>query len=408
MLTVLALMAGIFAVGSEELVVSPLLAPMAESFDASVGVMALSVSIYGLSTAVGALLFAPLGDRVSRRLSLALGMTVFILGTVVCAVAAGTGMFFTGRALAGLATGAFVPTAYAYVGDQIPYEHRGKAMGILVSSWSLSLVLGVPMGSFIGQWAGWRWTFVVLSFLGALVLAVLLRVDGRRSPAHAEEASGQSAQGWTRSAARAFLAPKVAVYVLVTFLVMLGWYGLYTFLGTAFRDHFGARSSLTGIMILLYGLGFATSFVTGRWADKLGKERVLTAALAGLVPALAGVPLVTEWTVLLVVCLFLWGVLQSLAVTLLSTLLSECSERHRGTVLAFYSLATNLAVALGTALLAPLFTSYGFSAVGWACASITLIAFGLSAWMHVRGKRIHPATPPSVQEDEAKALTHED
>ncbi|MEU5582742.1 hypothetical protein ABZ791_28510 [Streptomyces huasconensis] len=53
MLTVLALMAGIFAVGSEELVVSPLLTPMAESFDASVGVMALSVSVYGIVRRLG-------------------------------------------------------------------------------------------------------------------------------------------------------------------------------------------------------------------------------------------------------------------------------------------------------------------------------------------------------------------
>ncbi|MFF8659683.1 MFS transporter [Streptomyces huasconensis] len=254
-------MAGIFAVGSEELVVSPLLAPMAEAFDASVGVMALSVSIDGISTAVAALLF-----RSPRRPGVAPPepvdrMAVFILGTVLCAFATGTGMFFTGRALAGLATGAFMPTAYAHVGDQIPYEHRGKAIGVPVSSWSLSLVLG----SFIGQWAGWRWTFVVLSFLGAVVLAAMLRVDSGRRAAHAEEPSGQPARGWTRSAARAFLAPKVAVYVLTTFLVMHGWYGLYTFLGTALRDHFGARSSLTGVIScsMAWGLRPASSPADG-------------------------------------------------------------------------------------------------------------------------------------------------
>ncbi|MFE1500606.1 MFS transporter, partial [Streptomyces albidoflavus] len=54
-LTVLALMAGIFAVGSEELVVSPLLVNMADSFGATVALMALSVSVYGIGTAVGAL-----------------------------------------------------------------------------------------------------------------------------------------------------------------------------------------------------------------------------------------------------------------------------------------------------------------------------------------------------------------
>ncbi|MGW0330779.1 MFS transporter [Streptomyces sp. NPDC003011] len=390
-LTVLALMAGIFAVGSEELVVSPLLVRMAESFDASVGVMALSVSVYGGATAIGALAFAPLGDRVSRRLSLQIGMAVFILGTVLCAFATGTGVFFTGRALAGLAAGAFVPTAYAFVGDQITYEHRAKAMGVLVSSWSLALVLGVPMGSLVGQWAGWRWVFALLSLLGVLVLGAMFLVRGEgRSGARGRSVSERTPElsaGWTRSAAQAFVAPRVPVYVLATFLVMFGWYGMYTFLGTALEYRYGSGSSLTGVMILLYGLGFATSFVTGRWADKLGKERVLAASLAGLVPALVGVPLLIHWTAPLAVCLFLWGVLQSVVVTLLSTLLSACSQHHRGTILAFYSLATNLAVAVGAAALAPLFTAHGFLAVGWACAGITSVAFGLSGWMYSRRPR---------------------
>ncbi|MFD9267809.1 MFS transporter [Streptomyces goshikiensis] len=414
LLTVLALMAGIFAVGSEELVVSPLLVDMATSFDTTVAVMALSVSAYGVSTAIGALLFAPLGDRFSRRLSLTIGMAAFVSGTLMCAFATGPGLFFTGRALAGLATGAFVPTAYAFVGDHIAYRHRAKAMGILVSSWSISLVLGVPMGSFIGQWANWRWTFGMLSVLGVFVACVLLMTrvgagpatDGVPPPATAPDTAPApvSSQRWIQSAARAFLAPKVSLYVLATFLNMLGFYGMYTFLGSALQYRFGDGSSMTGIMILLYGLGFATSFVTGRWADKLGKERVLAALLGGLVPALVAIPLVAGWTPLLVLCLFLWGAMQSLVVTLLSTLLSESSQQYRGTVLAFYSLATNLAVALGAALLGPLFTAYGFSALGWVCAGITLVAFVLSGWAQRRGvERAATGTGPAATSTEGPA-----
>ncbi|MEV0416412.1 MFS transporter [Streptomyces sp. NPDC050448] len=414
-LTVLALMAGIFAVGSEELVVSPLLVDMATSFDTTVAVMALSVSAYGISTAIGALLFAPLGDRFSRRLSLTIGMAAFVSGTLMCAFATGPGVFFTGRALAGLATGAFVPTAYAFVGDQISYRHRAKAMGILVSSWSISLVLGVPVGSFIGQWANWRWTFGLLSVLGVFVACVMLMAKtgagpaGDEAPQPAQDTAPVSSQKWIQSAARAFLAPKVGLYVLATFLNMLGFYGMYTFLGSAMQYRFGDGSSMTGIMILLYGLGFATSFVTGRWADKLGKERVLVALLGGLVPALVAIPLVAAWTPLLVVCLFFWGAMQSLVVTLLSTLLSESSQQYRGTVLAFYSLATNLAVALGAALLGPLFTEYGFSALGWVCAGITLVAFVLSGWAQRRGiERATGGDGAPVRTLEAKVAGSED
>ncbi len=391
-LTVIALMAGIFAVGSEELVVSPLLVDVADSFHTSVAVIGLSVSTYGIATAIGALLFAPLGDRVSRRLSLAIGMAVFILGTLLCAFAATLGVFFAGRVLAGLATGAFVPTAYAFVGDQIPYRHRAKAMGVVVSSWSLSLVLGVPMGSFVGQWASWRSTFGMLAILGVLVVCLLLRVDSESRPdpdgsPRLQDAAAISARpGWTRSVARAFLVPKVPGYVLATFLNMLGFYGMYTYLGSALKYQFGTESALTGIMILLYGLGFSTSFITGRWADEWGKEKMLVALLAGLAPVLVILSLGARLTALLVCCLFLWGAMQSLVVTLLSTLLSECSQRYRGTILAFYSLATNLAVAFGAALLGPLFTAHGFSAVGLVCAGVTFVAFGLSEWVYGRNR----------------------
>ncbi|WDV55335.1 hypothetical protein PV963_35740 [Streptomyces coeruleorubidus] len=58
------------------------------------------------------------------------------------------------------------------------------------------------------------------------------------------EAGPEPSVGW----ARAFLAPRVPAYVLATFLVMLGWYGMYTFLGTALEYRYGSGSSLTGVM----------------------------------------------------------------------------------------------------------------------------------------------------------------
>ncbi|MFJ9774029.1 MFS transporter [Kitasatospora sp. NPDC101157] len=413
-MTVLTLMAGIFAVGSEELVVSPLLVDVARSFDTSVSVTALSVSIYGIATAAGALLFAPLGDRVSRRLALTVGMATFLVGTVLCAFAGALEVFFAGRALAGLATGAFVPTAYAFVGDRVRYEHRAKAMGIIVSSWSFSLVVGVPMGSFVGQWSGWRAAFGLLAVLGAVVAGLLL-LDGRSSRSEAGESprparSERAQQGPSRSVVGVFRLPKVSLYVLATFLNMLGFYGMYTFVGSALQYRFGSGSPLTGVMILLYGLGFSTSFVTGRWADRFGKERVLLVLLAGLVPTLTVLPRMFHLTVPLVVCLFLWGAMQSLVVTLLSTLLSECSEHNRGTILAFYSLATNLGVALGAAALGPLFTAHGFGAVGLACSAITLVAFLLVVWVYRRTGEVLPVGDgaPQQQTSPVEVTAHED
>ncbi|MCI3987422.1 MFS transporter, partial [Bacillus vallismortis] len=67
---------------------------------------------------------------------------------------------------------------------------------------------------------------------------------------------------------------------------------------------------------------------------------------------------------LLMASLYIWGLMQSLTVTLLSTILSDCSEHHLGKIMVFYSLASNLALTLGSALMGPVYVGYGDEAVG--------------------------------------------
>ena len=83
----LALTLGVFAAGSEELVISPLLPDLAQAFSSDVSVLALSISIYGLMIFIGAPLLVPLGDKYSRELSLLAGLLIFTAGTVICALA---------------------------------------------------------------------------------------------------------------------------------------------------------------------------------------------------------------------------------------------------------------------------------------------------------------------------------
>lgn len=141
----IALTLGVFAAGSEELVISPLLPDLSNSFQHSLDVLALSISIYGLAVLVGAPLLVPLGPVFKRAVFDYWAVFLFDWNSDVCCCPK-FGRVFAGRAISGLATGVFVPTAYALVGDRVAYEYRGKVMGLIVSSWSLSLVLGVPIG----------------------------------------------------------------------------------------------------------------------------------------------------------------------------------------------------------------------------------------------------------------------
>lgn len=89
----IALTLGVFAAGSEELVISPLLPDLSNSFQHSLDILALSISIYGLAVLVGAPLLVPLGDRYSRELCLIIGLSFFLIGTVMCAAAPNLAVF---------------------------------------------------------------------------------------------------------------------------------------------------------------------------------------------------------------------------------------------------------------------------------------------------------------------------
>jgi len=392
LLTTLTLVLGIFALGSDELVISPILLDLSKSLTGPLDLVALSVSVYGLALGLGAPLLAPIGDRLSRRTVLIMGMVMFVLATVLCAVSNNLIFFLIGRILSGLAAGSFVPSAYAFVGDQVPFEKRGRVMGLVVSSWALSLIIGIPLGSFINQWLNWRWTFWCLSIAGLIVTVFLFMIRERRIP----ESKEKNDHRIIASLIVGIKTRGVLPLIFATFCNMFGFYGMYTFVGSALRSVFPEGSSIAGKMIMVYGLGFAASSFTGRIADRVGKKKSLIFSFVTLAIIIFALPYTVRAVALLLILLFLWGAMQSLAVTMLSTLLSECSEAHRGQIMGLYSLATNLAVALGAGLMGVLYVHDGYTMVALVCGIITFIGL-FFALVARQGSVSHDSTPITLE-----------
>ncbi len=121
-------------------------------------------------------------------------------------------------------------------------------------------------------------------------------------------------------------------------------------------------------------------------------------ALGVISVLLACLPYAPASMFLLITSLFIWGLMQSLTVTLLSTILSDCSERHRGKVMVFYSLASNLAVTLGSALMGPVYVAYGYAAVGLICAAITVLGFVLSIFAYKKYGKLEQKVDQSLSQ----------
>jgi MFS transporter, DHA1 family, inner membrane transport protein len=191
-LPLVALALAAFAIGTTEFVIVGLLPSVAADTGVSLPRAGLLVSGYALGVAFGAPPLAALTARATPYRALAALMVLFIVGNVMCALAADYGWLMGGRIVASLTHGAFFGLGATVAAALVPPQRRSAAIALMFSGLTLANVLGVPAGSWIGQHAGWRATFWAVSGLGMVALvAVMLLV-----PRSLQLAAGSASSGW--------------------------------------------------------------------------------------------------------------------------------------------------------------------------------------------------------------------
>ena len=129
------------------------------------------VSAYTLSAGASGLLAATYVDRFSRKRLLLTMYTLFGLATLACGLAPGYGWLMVARVAAGVFGGVLSALSQTIVADVIPFERRGQAMGVVMTSFSVSTVAGVPLGLFLAAHLSWHAPFMAIAaMVGLLVI----------------------------------------------------------------------------------------------------------------------------------------------------------------------------------------------------------------------------------------------
>jgi predicted MFS family arabinose efflux permease len=188
------------------------------------------------------------------------------------------------RVIAGGFGGVAGAVVLAIVGDVIPLERRGQAMGVIMTAFSLASIFGVPVGVALAQWQSWHTPFWTL---GAASLAICF-FAWKTLPVMPPHAEANTHDMWQRMAQilahpnhqRAFML--VAVLMAASSLI-------YPFLSPAMVANAGLPEKLLGLIYICGGAAtFFTSNYIGRLADHHGKLRVFTwTALLSALPTLA-------------------------------------------------------------------------------------------------------------------------
>lgn len=274
-LGLLALALGGFGIGLTEFVIAGLLSTVAGDLGVSIPTAGYLISGYALAVVVGALGLTPvLGSWRPKRALLVL-MVLFVAGNALSAVATGYGVLLLGRVVAALAHGAFFGIGSVLAASLVPADRRAGAISVMFGGLTLANVLGVPLGTFVGQQWGWRATFAVIAVVGVAAAAGIAAL--------VPDAAAERRAAGLRTELAAFRSGQVWFSLAMTVLVFGGMFGAFMYVEPLLTRVSGFGEAAVPWLLVLFGVGlFAGNLLGGRWADRaLNRTLVwLTLALA--------------------------------------------------------------------------------------------------------------------------------
>lgn len=282
-----------FVIGMGAFMVIGFLDPLAADLGITAGQAGWLMIGYALGYAVSSPLLVSLTGAMGRRRVLALGLLTFSAGCLAAAAAPGPGVLIAARVVAAMGAGLVTPVAANVAAGLVPPDRRARVLAAVFFGFTLSQVMGVPVGGWIGYTFGWRAAFGVVGLL-ALPIAALVWV---RLPA------GLSFAPVSLAALGALLASwRHMLMISFTALFVSSAYVIFTYISPLLTETMGFGRDAMTAFLLFSGCGAVLgNLLGGQLADRIGPLRTLALLCAVqmmVLPFFSALPLpmVLVWT----------------------------------------------------------------------------------------------------------------
>ncbi len=286
------------------MIVMPLGPRLMGIFRISPAQFGLIVSTYTFSAGLFGLVAAWFIDRFDRKRALLCLYAGFGLGTLACALAPDYHFLVAARFLAGGFGGVATATILAMIGDAIPPQRRGEAMGTLFSSFSLASIAGVPVGLFLANHLGWHAPFYLLAGLSAAITVMAALT----LPSMREHLRRGKQKPWEEMRFILSRANHWRAFALTVVMTMAGFL-IIPYLSPSLVANVGLSNEQ---LPLIYLFGGAATFFSMRWigrlSDRLGLLRIFIAvSIIAMFPILiiSRLPPTPLWAALIVTTCFM-------------------------------------------------------------------------------------------------------
>ena len=357
-------------IGTGAFVISPVLALVAQGLGVGVPAAGQAITAYALSTAVLAPLALIVTANWSRRRVMLAALAVFAVGNAVCALAPSLGALLLGRVLMGVGA-VFTPVAAGLAVTLVEPARRGQALAFVFLGISLSYVISLPLGAWLGLQYGWRVPLAASAALAVLAwAAVWVRV-----PRDVQAGAGNF------DGLPALLRRAEVLWVLATTLAYFtAIFTVFSYIGPVLQALSPMGAGMTALTLMLFGCsGVAGTLIGGAANDRFGPHRTQGVQMLLLAAMMLALPLTAgHWPAMMAV-LVLWGTAGFGMMAPQQSRLAALAPAQAPLLFSFNSSMLYLGTAAGAALGGVAAPLVGFAQLPWVGVSGALLGLLLLA-----------------------------
>lgn len=380
----LALTLSSFAIGVTEFIPLGLLAEMSNYFNTTLSSMGMVVSMYAIGVAIGAPILTNLISSFTRKNQLIFILILFTLGNLLAAVSTSFNMLILARVISGLAHGVFFTIGSIIASEVSAPEKRSQAIAIMFAGLTVALVIGVPLGTFLGKTFSWNFSFYLVTILGGIA-TFLSYILTPKTLKKAEKGSiGDQ-----------FLVLKEWRLIKSYLLTIIGYGGsfvLLTYLAEVLKNISGFGSNIISVLLLIYGVAVAIGNIYGgKISDKMGAMNSLKLLFFIQVLAFGAFYFTSKSPILAIINVFILGLLDFAIVPPLQMnvveVANEVAPKATDSAAGLNIAAFNLGIAGASTIGGIVVSTIGVGHTPWVAASILSIAFLMSAYEVGKNKK---------------------
>ena len=270
-----------FALGFAEFVLIGITPDVAEGLGEPLTLIGDLVSYNALACAVATPIVALATARADRFKVMAALLVVFNAGNLLTLFADGYALLLVSRVLPAVTSGTLLALALTYVPDIVEPKRVAAVLGLVLAGFSVSSVVGVPIGAALADLFDWKAAYACVFALGLAVSAVLLPTLPR-TPAHAEGAAPT-----LRSQLRLLADGRVLTNIAMILAGAASTYVFYTYLAPILADVVGLDAAGSSFVLLLFGAACVGSNLLSGWIAGRFGLRALPVAFAAHAALLA-------------------------------------------------------------------------------------------------------------------------